>query len=369
VSLSLWLFYVLFRLHMLAWASFGVPPYGGGEAAVEPYAFASFMQIGGAVALCGAILYRSRGALSAAWRSLRLRSAGRPDPYASLSDRWALTGFVLANAFMLWWVLRAGMSWWSFLPLMGIFYATSLCTAYLVTSGGVMFPAYGTGYSDVLLRTVGGRVFTPPSLYMVLSLDSIYMREGFASPVPQMLHSSKLFHTARIRARFFAWAAALAVVVAIAFGLSAILMTIPRHGAGSLDQWPWTWTNWSIYAPMASNLRAPESADGWLRAALAAGGGFVLLLVWLQGRFVWWPISPYGFLIASSYMMNHMMWASILIGWACAALVLRYGGLRRFRDLRPFFLGLVLGYYITKLPITALSAVFGVTQRWGSFAY
>jgi hypothetical protein len=63
------------------------------------------------------------------------------------------------------------------------------------------------------------------------------------------------------------------------------------------------------------------------------------------------------------------MWASIFIGWAAATLVLRYGGLRLFRQLRPIALGLVLGYYLTKLPITVLSALFGVTQRWGLFSY
>ena len=94
-----------------------------------------------------------------------------------------------------------------------------------------------------------------------------------------------------------------------------------------------------------------------------------MLLVWLQSRFVGWPLSPYGFLIASTYMTNRMMWASTFIGWLAATVVLRYGGLRLFRQLRPIALGLVLGYYITKLPITVLSAVFGVTQRWGLFSY
>jgi len=63
-------------------------------------------------------------------------------------------------------------------------------------------------------------------------------------------------------------------------------------------------------------------------------------------------------------MMNHMMWVSVFIGWAAAAIVLRYGGLRLFRTVRPVFLGLVLGYYLPKLPITVLSAIFGITQRW-----
>jgi hypothetical protein len=109
--------------------------------------------------------------------------------------------------------------------------------------------------------------------------------------------------------------------------------------------------------------------DTWLQTAMGIGAAFVLLLVWLQSSFVWWPLSPYGFLMGGTYMVNHMMWSSTFVGWLAATIVLRYGGLRLFRELRPLFLGLVLGYYITKLPITVLSAVFGVTQRWGLFSY
>jgi hypothetical protein len=185
----------------------------------------------------------------------------------------------------------------------------------------------------------------------------------------QTLQASKLLHTARIRARRLGWTTALATIIAIGFGFAAILITVQPRGAGTLDYWPWTWMNSRLGAALAANIRAPEAPDGMLRAALAIGGAVVLGLVWLQSRFVGWPLSPYGFLIASTYYTNTMMWASIFIGWLAATVVLRYGGLKLFRQLRPIALGLVLGYYIMKLPITVLSAIFGVTQRWGLAAY
>src|SRR3712207_7705060 len=40
-------------------------------------------------------------------------------------------------------------------------------------------------------------------------------------------------------------------------------------------------------------------------------------------------------------------WSSVLIGWAIAALVRRYGGLKLYRALRPVFLGLILGDAVT----------------------
>jgi hypothetical protein len=369
VSLSLWLFYVLFRLHMLAWGVFGVGPWGGAAAAVEPYTFHAFMEAGGAAALCGVILYRSRRAIGSAVASLLTRRPEAPDPYSPLSYRGALLGFAAANAFMVWWMVRAGASWWSFALVIGLGYATMLCSGYLMASGGVMFPTYTASASEVLLGSLGGSVFTPASLAMVLTVDSMFLREGFPAPLPQMLNAGKLFHSAGIRARRFTGAAAVAVAIAIVSGLVALLLTIQPRGASTMDQWPWSWPGWSICSPLAENIRSPRPADTWLRSALGLGAGFVLLMVWLQSRFLWWPLSPYGFLIASTYLMNHMMWASIFIGWLAAAIVLRYGGLRLFRQLRPLFLGLVLGYYITKLPITALSALLGVTQRWGLFSY
>ena len=369
ISLSLWLFYVVFQLQMLIWASFGVGPWGSSASAAEPYAFTSFMEIGGAVALCGVVFYRSRAALRSALVGLFRRDGEAQGAYLPLSSRWAVLGFLLSNVFLLTWSIRAGMSPWVFAAFMGLSYATIICTGFLVASAGVMFPSYTESPGTVLLRTWGGGAFKPASLATMLSVDSIFMIEGFPAPLAQILNSIKLFQVARIRARSFNWAAALATLVAIIFGLIAILVTIQRHGAGTLDAWPWTWPNWSICQPLASNLRDPTMPDTWLQTAMGIGAAFVLLLVWLQSSFVWWPLSPYGFLMGGTYMVNHMMWSSTFVGWLAATIVLRYGGLRLFRELRPLFLGLVLGYYITKLPITVLSAVFGVTQRWGLFSY
>ncbi len=146
-------------------------------------------------------------------------------------------------------------------------------------------------------------------------------------------------------------------------------MLAARELSPAFPSSPWTWPNWSIYVPLAANLRDPAAAQAHLGLAMGAGAAVVLLTTYLQSRCMWWPLSPYGFVIASTYMTNHMMWASVFIGWLAATLALRYGGLRPFRSLQPIALGLVLGYYITKLPITVLSAIFGVTQRWGLFAY
>ena len=131
----------------------------------------------------------------------------------------------------------------------------------------------------------------------------------------------------------------------------------------SLPLWPWAWPRWYVCGPLAAEVRSPSLPDPWMRGGLGLGAVFVLALVWLQSRFLWWPLSPYGFFIGGTYLMNHMMWSSIFLGWLASSLTLRYGGLRLFRQLRPIFLGLVLGYYIMKLPIAILSACLGITEE------
>jgi hypothetical protein len=57
----------------------------------------------------------------------------------------------------------------------------------------------------------------------------------------------------------------------------------------------------------------------------------------------------------------HHLWFCVLLGWLANALVRRYGGLREFRRFRPFFLGLVLGEFLTAALWIGLDALLGIT--------
>jgi hypothetical protein len=40
------------------------------------------------------------------------------------------------------------------------------------------------------------------------------------------------------------------------------------------------------------------------------------------------------------------LWCPTLVGWLIKMLILRYGGIRAFRNGIPFFIGLILGDYV-----------------------
>ena len=87
----------------------------------------------------------------------------------------------------------------------------------------------------------------------------------------------------------------------------------------------------------------------------------------LARRFLlWWPLHPIGYPICAVVWTDYL-WASVFIAWAIKSVVLRYGGPRLYRNIRPGFLGLILGqfsvcgvWYI----IDAIAGKVGNTLFW-----
>jgi hypothetical protein len=55
-----------------------------------------------------------------------------------------------------------------------------------------------------------------------------------------------------------------------------------------------------------------------------------------------WPLHPIGYLLMYSPAVTRI-WFSILLGWMCKALIVRFGGVEMFRRAAYFFMGLILG--------------------------
>jgi uncharacterized metal-binding protein len=75
---------------------------------------------------------------------------------------------------------------------------------------------------------------------------------------------------------------------------------------------------------------------------MGAGGLVTVALSGLRARFLWFPLHPVGYLAANSWGI-HINWLSFFIGWLLNTLITRYGGLKIYRTLLPFFFGLIVG--------------------------
>ena len=68
------------------------------------------------------------------------------------------------------------------------------------------------------------------------------------------------------------------------------------------------------------------------------------LLMLARQRFLWWPFHPLGFPISAVF---GTMFFSVFLSWAIKSIVLKYGGPGLYLKTRPFFLGLILGQFVT----------------------
>jgi hypothetical protein len=361
VCFSLWAFYALFMLYLVGCGTLGIPPQGSAATGgFNPRAFADYAGSGGFIVVSAMALYQSRGALRAGLRSLFGRGAEEHDAWAPMTNRAALVGFLLANAFMLWWALRAGMSWWSFALFMALAYVAMIGTSRLVAAAGLIQARPAVNPRFTVLRTLGAQSLDPRSLVMYGYLTQGYLLEPQNYGIVYLMNAFKLLHTGRIRGRGFPTAAMIAVIAALLAGSAALLYTTYRYGAVTMECWPITAVSTCVFREFTSSLASPEQANGLLRLAVVVGALFTLGLFWMTSRFVWWPLTPIGFIVASVWHTNQHVWTNALIAWVLVSTIRRYGGLRLYRTLRPAFIGLVLGQYLTDAAMALLAgALFG----------
>ena len=75
------------------------------------------------------------------------------------------------------------------------------------------------------------------------------------------------------------------------------------------------------------------------------GACLMALFIFMQNRFLWWPIHPLGLAIGST-SPSQWVWFSIFLGWFFKFAILHLGGVNVHRKALPLFLGLILGGFI-----------------------
>ena len=65
-----------------------------------------------------------------------------------------------------------------------------------------------------------------------------------------------------------------------------------------------------------------------------------------EGSLSLWSLHPVAYPLANSFTLT-WIWFSIFLSWLAKWSILRLGGLKSYRKALPFFLGLILGEFIT----------------------
>ncbi|MBC7527883.1 MAG: hypothetical protein H7308_10060, partial [Chthonomonadaceae bacterium] len=110
---------------------------------------------------------------------------------------------------------------------------------------------------------------------------------------------------------------------------------------------------------MADWIDNPMKADFARMQGVLIGIAGTAFLITMRSRFTAWPFHPIGYAIAGTYTMN-WLWCATLIGWLVKLMIIRYGGMKTYKQLIPFFIGLILGDYITGSVWAIYGSILGV---------
>ncbi len=98
------------------------------------------------------------------------------------------------------------------------------------------------------------------------------------------------------------------------------------------------------------------TALGWA----GFGAAMVLLFALLRMRLTWWPLHPVLFLLVGSYPAA-MMAFSFLMGWMVKAATMRLAGVKGYRMVLPFMVGMIAAELLAALAMLGFGAVYYFT--------
>lgn len=345
LSLSLWAFYLLYKLELVTVAALGqeqVFSSGAGFDSVAPYE--SAQAFGAYMVVCIMALWSGRRHLAEAWASAWSRRPGaRGDEQEPMAYRTAFVGGGIGLLLLCAFLVAAGMPAWVALIFFVIYLALTLVIGRLRAEFGLpIHDMHNVGPANLLLASFGPAALGPRTLAL-FGLTYWFNRTYFANPLPHQLEGMKMADASGLSQRDLARAMMLAAAVGAVGMFWSYLHGIYQYGAATaaVEQWPRSF-------PLENFGRVHE----WFQlggrrnepamTAAGAGMGIALVLSLLRSRFAWFPFHPLGYAVANSWGLTQI-WLPIMIGSVLKGIVMRYGGLRLYRSAAPFALGVILG--------------------------
>lgn len=355
VAFSLWFFFILQQIYRMLRGS------GTGEPADPGIHDQTF---GGLAAYGLMLLWLGRrhwGAVAAS--ALSPRASAPPGRY--LPHPLAVWGLAGCMAILTGWLVAAGASVMGAMVLVALLlFLFMIITRIIAETGLVHGQLQAPLYKPWQVMAVFGAHPVSERTFFLTALVNAHHFD-FRAPMPvYTAHAMKLADDAvyeqrsstedspqqRGFARRLVAALFLALLVGYLTSFASTLWSEYRFAATRDQQARFPINDWGSWITPRQNLLDPalryqqENVVAVNNPALHAAGGFLITGALAWGRIQWpaWGLHPVGFLMRGTYPQDHL-WFSIFLGWLVKTLVLRFGGARLFVQLKPLFLGLIIG--------------------------
>jgi len=320
---------------------------------------------GGYLAIALAPMLVGRRYLKLMWLRIRGLPSEVDDTGEAMRYRYALLGVVVGIALLAAFAIHGGMTAYLAVLFFLMYYVVSVAVARVRAEFGSPVHDFHLAGPGQTLTYIGGTINFRHRDLTMLSLLWWFNRAYRQHPIGNSIEGVQM--AARTRSR--SGAIVVAMVVAALVGTLAIF---------------WGWLHYAYQMGVASgwgggdsrgvemctNLQSwienPSQAQPDSLLAMAAGFAITMLLAAARTRFVGWPLHPVAYAISASWSI-HLVWMPMIIAWVAKFTIMRYGGLKLYRQAVPFFFGLILGESVIGCGWTFMSLVLHVPNYsfWG----
>jgi hypothetical protein len=338
IAFSLWFFNLLSFFVRGIFSVLGVTSSqpGGADHAVHDL-FLAHQAMGAVLVLFLGGLWTARGHLRQVWRKAFRGDDSIDDSGEILSYRAALIALGTSSAVIVGWLWLAGLP--IVFGLAILFLGTVVIFAYarVVAEGGLSDGAPPVVPAGILLSVVGSSAIGAQGL--VVLATTFLWTTGRNFVMVSCANSLRLGEELGSKRRPLFWIMVLALAIAFVAALWVVMEL--SHQYGAINLWIWQGGNYD-YAEKF--IRTPSEAYGWGFFNIGLGAAIMSALMAARWFYLWWPLHPLGYVIGPIWIMDHL-WFNMFLAWLIKVLVLKYGGVQLYVKTRPFFIGMILGYF------------------------
>lgn len=346
---SLWFFHWFWKAQlilgsMIGWRSLPGFPYGREQAS------------GAYFAVGIVLLYTNRRHLFRIIRHIFLM-AKVDDETEPMRYRYSALGAVFGFFLIVLFCYYGGMSAWVSVPFFALYFVIQIAiTRMRAELGTPVHDLHYSGPDEIIVRTVGTRRLGNGTLTM-FSLFWFINRAYRSNVMVFEMEGFKMAERTKINGKTLLIALLLTAIVG---SLSAFWASLHQGyntgmqirafypAIGAFGREPWfrlqTWMQ------SRSNANVPGTAF------MFGGFFFTIFLAIMRLKFLWWRFHPAGYAVSNSWNME-VLWSPLFFGWLAKIIIMRAGGLRLYRRSIPFFLGLMLGHFITRGTWTIIGVI------------
>ncbi len=279
-----------------------------------------------------------------------------------MSYRAACVGVLASIAYLFVWLVQM-----NFDPLQGFLLLISVVLVYvgmakILADTGLPFTNVPSGPWGMVAPFFGRRNISIPTevAFRLSSLITSHFKGLF---LPALSHAGRVSEgVPGNQRRRLMGAIALAFIVSWTVSVWLTVNLGYEQGAYNFNSWEITRAAERSFQSTVEAIKKPNEPPFYEKNPEELGffglGGILMAgLIYMRYRFVWWPLHPVGMAISGSYLARRTSF-TIFLAWLIKFIMLKVGGANVYRQSRPLFIGLLVGYIAGVLLSTGIDMIW-----------